>query len=484
MTQIIKDNKIIIQNEIEVERLTGKPIYDYTRQVNHTRLREQLDFIAENFYTVSGNGQSPVYKMRQAEQGLDATKVQGRIVYQTVYERFEDQVEPLLKVGNLMLYLVPPVVNERYDPSTTEQYTKTNNKRYANTYIPPKYSKQTTTIARPKLWQEYLDRIMPPENLCWFKDNQNFKLTQQDYFEQWIAQRITQPHIAPEITLILRGDQGTGKSFVFDMLLKKLIGESNYQSVSLEQIKSKFKSIMWRKTLIQIEELNDSRNKVSETLKQLITQTIHLIEDKNVPQYQAEKHFGIVITSNEKIPLLIEKNDRRYFIPKFCHVAEDTQNFFQEFANYLEYENGYQQMFDHFHSVDLINFDIRKAPFTEDKEQLMIMKTTSDQQQERAMLLAHDNKEKLFFPATLQSYFHITMAVAQQALKDAGFVPYQSRRRWIDKPITAWKHKDTKSPYCIWNGDKDPISIPEEPKPNPLSAREIRAIQKENRNIR
>ena len=84
MTQIIKDNKIIKQNEIEVERLTGKLIYDYTRQVNHTRLREQLDFIAENFYTVSGNGQSPVYKMRQAEQGLDATKVQGRIVYQTV----------------------------------------------------------------------------------------------------------------------------------------------------------------------------------------------------------------------------------------------------------------------------------------------------------------------------------------------------------------------------------------------------------------
>ena len=31
------------------------------------------------------------------------------------------------------------------------------------------------------------------------------------------------------------------------------------------------------------------------------------------------------------------------------------------------------------------------------------MKTTSDQQQERAMLLAHDNKEK--FPADLKSYF-------------------------------------------------------------------------------
>ena len=57
MTQTIKDNEIIKQNEIEVERRTSKTISDYTRQVNHTRLREQLDFIAENFYTVSGNGQ-------------------------------------------------------------------------------------------------------------------------------------------------------------------------------------------------------------------------------------------------------------------------------------------------------------------------------------------------------------------------------------------------------------------------------------------
>ena len=490
MTQTIKDNEIIKQNEIEVERRTSKTISDYIHslgiQVNHTRLREQLDFIAENFYTVSGNGQSPVYKMRQAEQGLDATKVQGRIVYQTVYERFEDQVEPLLKADKLMLYLVPPVVNERYDPSTTEQYTKTNNKIYANTYIPPKYSKQTTTIARPKLWQEYLDRIMPPENLCWFKDNQNSKLKQQDYFEQWIAQRITQPHIAPEIALILRGDQGTGKSFVFDMLLKKLIGESNYQSVSLEQIKSKFKSIMWRKTLIQIEELNDSRNKVSETLKQLITQTIHLIEDKNVPQYQAEKHFGIVITSNEKIPLLIEKNDRRYFIPKFCHVAEDTQKFFQEFADYLEYENGYQQMFDHLHSVDLINFDIRKAPFTKDKEELMVMRTISDQNQEMAMLFAYGKKDVLFNVASLVSKFKISPAVAQQSLKDAGFEPYLSRRRWIKgaSPIMAWKHKDTKEPTQIFYGYDDYISITEDDPIDDLSVKQIRTINKINRNIR
>ena len=53
MTQTIKDSEIIKQNEIEVERRTSKTISDYINslgiQVNHTRLREQLDYIYENF---------------------------------------------------------------------------------------------------------------------------------------------------------------------------------------------------------------------------------------------------------------------------------------------------------------------------------------------------------------------------------------------------------------------------------------------------
>ena len=147
---------------------------------------------------------------------------------------------------------------------------------------------------------------------------------------------------------------------------------------------------------------------------------------------------------------------------------------------------GYQQMFDHLHSVDLINFDIRKAPFTKDKEELMVMRTISDQNQEMAMLFAYGKKDVLFNVASLVSKFKISPAVAQQSLKDAGFEPYLSRRRWIKgaSPIMAWKHKETKEPTQIFYGYDDYISIAEDDPIDDLSVKQIRAIHKENRNIR
>ena len=86
-------------------------------------------------------------------------------------------------------------------------------------------------------------------------------------------------------------------------------------------------------------------------------------------------------------------------------------------------------MFNHLHSVDFLNFDIRKALFTKDKEELMVMRTISDQNQEMAILFAYLKKDILFNVASLVSKFKISPAVAQQSLKDAGFEPYLSRRR-------------------------------------------------------
>ena len=41
-------------------------------QYNPIRFREQLDFISQTFYSVVGNGQSLIYKMRQPKQELES----------------------------------------------------------------------------------------------------------------------------------------------------------------------------------------------------------------------------------------------------------------------------------------------------------------------------------------------------------------------------------------------------------------------------
>ena len=453
-------------NDSDFRRCVGKSLLGFIQDQRQPRprydankLREQLDYINQKFYSVSGQGNSLVYKMRQKNK--DAIKVSKKSIYDTVYRHFKGDIEDVLTIDNIMLYFIPACVGEIYAPCTKYHYIDKDSSRYANTYLPPKYTKQTTTIARPAMWQRYLDRLMPPENLCWYRDNQNYQFKQQDYYEQWIAQRIQQPHIAPEVAIVLRGDQGTGKSFVFDILLKALLGQSNYKAVSLAHIKGKYKATLWSSVLLQIEELNDTKKQIGEILKQLITQPTHLIEQKHQPSYQAEKHFGIVITSNEPIPMQIENNDRRYFIPHFSKVAEDSQKFFQEFADWLEYNNGYQEMYDHFNSVDLDDFDIRKAPITTEKTDLMVLKTPSESKHDLAMVMAYENQDCLFMPTKLAEHYKLDPTVAQMALRDAGFAPYETKKRWVKglPPIKAWKHKDTKDPDRIWLGSKDYLHL-------------------------
>ena len=229
------------------------------------------------------------------------------------------------------------------------------------------------------------------------------------------------------------------------------------------KITDKFKAHLWSTSLIQIEELNDSKNKVSEILKQLVTQTIHSVEQKFQDPYQAKKHFGIVITSNEQMPLLIEKNDRRYLITHFSKVDDYSQKFFEHFAYWLESYNGYQEMYDYFHSVDISDFDIRKAPITKEKQELMEMRTPSDQKKDIARTIAFENQDCLFFPTMLSKEFQIPNHLAVQSLREAGFEPFENKRRYSEidpNPLQAWKHKNkTNIPNQIWLNQRETIFL-------------------------
>ncbi len=455
---IYKDNDIHQLNNDDFKRCTGESILGFIQRkrprpkYTPKNFRQQLDYISDKFYSVSGQGNSLVYKMRQSNK--DAIKVSKKALIDTVYRHFKGDIEDLLLIDNMLLWFVPACLGEVYAPCTKHLYLDKDAERYANTYQPSKYIKQKDTYTVPTIFKEYLDRIMPPENKCWFRNNQNFVLLQQAWFVQFIAQRIQQPHIAPEVAIILRGDQGTGKSFIFDIVLRELLGESNYTSVPISKITDKFKANLWSKCLIQVEELDDTKNKVSDQMKQLTTQKYQMVEQKYQASYQAEKHFGIVITSNAPIPLVIEQNDRRYFIPDYSKVTDDTQSFFQRFADWLNYENGYQQICDYLMSLDISDFDIRKAPITAEKLEMMSNRTASEDKQHIAYVVVMDNKNALFMPQMLNEHFKFGIPIAQRVLKDAGFEPYQNKKRWIKgaRPIKAWKHKDEKKPNRIWLG--------------------------------
>ncbi len=246
------------------DRLTN-PSRGQRRDISYNAkdFRLQLDFIRRLFYTITGSGNRTVYKMRQEEDNKDPILIKKDSIYDTVLNYFDDEIEPLFfdADGDLLMY-VTNCVAEIYAPHTTERTVQNASKsRFANTYIPPTYKPKKQVSQRPIIWQQYLKRFMPDTELCWYEGNEQNKFPQQKYFEQWIAHRVQKPHEAPEVALILRGDQGTGKSFTFDNILREIVGVTNYEALNLKTIKGPFNAGVFKNVCIQIEEANTTEDK-------------------------------------------------------------------------------------------------------------------------------------------------------------------------------------------------------------------------------
>ena len=120
-------------------------------------------------------------------------------------------------------------------------------------------------------------------------------------------------------------------------------------------------------------------------------------------------------------------------------------------------------MYDYFHSVDISDFDIRKAPITKEKKELMEMRTPSDQKKDIARTIAFENQDCLFFPTMLSKEFQIPNHLAVQSLREAGFEPFENKRRYSEidpNPLQAWKHKNkTNIPNQIWLNQRETIFL-------------------------
>ena len=307
---------------------------------------------------------------------------------------------------------------------------------------------------------------MPPENLCTLDNGTDIKA--QDYFEAWLAQRIQTPTEPNTVIMVLRGEHGTGKGFVGDMLMKQMLGKSNYQACSLDQLTGKYVEGLYSKTLIQIEEaILSNRNKITQQLKALATQEEQWTEAKYRNATKKRKYFGIYLTSNEEYPVRIENNDRRFFVPCFSQhlkTPEETHEFYKNtFLAWLKNEDGYQTMLNYFHALDISGFNFLRPPMTPSKEALMETEDNASQLTHRvSLMLQNEYKDYAFKLEAVVKKWRLSNYYAAKALKSAGFKQKRSRHFDTDehKAERLWVHHsfDFDNPHenlRLFNPDKD-----------------------------
>lgn len=186
---------------------------------------------------------------------------------------------------------------------------------------------------------------------------------------KWLAYPIQHRGAKMKTALIFHGPQGAGKNLFFEAYAQ--IFGKYARIVGQAEIDDKFndwasgKLFMIADEVVARQELFHIKNK----LKALITGDTIRINPKNVAAHDEKNHVNLVFLSNEKQPLVLEKDDRRYAVIWTPEKLDPTEykEVAQEIAN-----GGIEALHDYLLNLPLGDFNEHsKPPVTKSKQDLI-----------------------------------------------------------------------------------------------------------------
>jgi putative DNA primase/helicase len=186
---------------------------------------------------------------------------------------------------------------------------------------------------------------------------------------KWHAYPLQNPGAKMQTAMVIHGPQGTGKNFWTETFLQ-IYGEYG-GLIDQAAIEDKHNDYLSRKLYLIADEIvaRADRYHIKNQLKGLITNKYIRINPKHFQSYQEANHANIVFLSNERIPVVLEEDDRRHFViwtppPKPPEFYKQVQ---------FEIENGgIEALYYYLLSIDLGDFNEHsKPPMTIAKRELI-----------------------------------------------------------------------------------------------------------------
>ena len=244
-----------------------------------------------------------------------------------------------------------------------------------NLWTPPsiKSSGEVVSASQVALFIEFLKR--------WFPND-----LERHYFTWWLAHSIRKPENRIIATPVLRSEHGVGKGFLAETLLSKLIGKSSVAVCGLKDVVGDFNDVVAGKTLLLIDEVYKSKKSTTDALKSFQGNATIPLHRKHKPTITIDNYINFIITSNDHVPLMLEKGDRRFWIPDFIKHKESQQetSFFinNKLKPWLLYEGGFQLVRDYLQSIDLTAYNATDAPPTTISKSDLMGFSTADKLEE------------------------------------------------------------------------------------------------------
>ena len=254
-------------------------------------------------------------------------------------------------------FKLPTVAGTTFEPCNTPIVSH-NNTHYLNTF--KSYSPTTDKHQQADLTPLHalFERLFPI-------------VEEREIVLNWISHLIQRPYEKPTYHLLLTGEQGTGKGTLCSSLISPLINNQLVSINSYSQLTGRFSDILADNLLIVLDDCRRGSHNTATALKSLLTEKRVYIERKGLQGKMVNTYSRFILNSNDKLPIPIESNDRRWFIPQYMNHSVDrkeTQAFISSFIKWLE--SNVDNVYWYFTNRDISSFNPNDCVSTATKEAL------------------------------------------------------------------------------------------------------------------
>lgn len=257
----------------------------------------------------------------------------------------------------------------------------------------------------------------------------------------WLAYPLQHPGAKLRTSVIMHGDEGAGKNFLFDTMVS-IYGKYG-ALVGQDELEDKFND--WRscKLFVVGDEVSSRAELVhnKNRLKALITSPTVQINPKNLPRREEANHINVVFLSNELQPLALDNSDRRYLVV-YTPRARETE-YYRRLGQWRA--NGGAAAFMHYlmtHPLD--DFEpFAPAPYTEAKRALITINRKSPEQ-----FLAEWSEGEIDLPFHSCSVEQAYRAYLKWCVRTGERYPFK-REQWTPTVTRFSEHLNPENPCRV-----------------------------------
>jgi hypothetical protein len=238
-----------------------------------------------------------------------------------------------------------------FNPSTTREIVKNKYCTQYNTYqgLTLKPSKQRDNA----LILPYLNHVH--DIICNGDEDLN------EYVMNWCAHIFQKPLEKPQVALVLKSGQGTGKG-TFVNPIGALLGSHYHHAKQSTDLTGRFNRCLENKMLVFSDEAFAGSKSETDRMKTLITESTNNIERKGIDKITVNCFMRIIMASNRDAVVRIEKDERRYVFLEVSEKNKQCSKYYKPLSDLVVRDDFKQALLRHFLDKDLSNFDPRQRP--------------------------------------------------------------------------------------------------------------------------